>query len=403
MPAPFSHRYLALTSPAPSSETSSSSLVVPYQPLPLPDPPLSVSLQSLVARIYNQGPLGSCFPAGTPITLADGSLCPIEHIRIRDAVKDHTGAPVIVSGCYQRTYSGPAAILTFTDGTTIQCTATHPFLSEGDWIAAADLLPHQPVTTPNRDTPLLVASVTTTTVTDWPVYNLETFPTHTYLVAGIAVHNCTAFASLSWFNLIRRLEGHRWQDFSQLAQYWAERSHEHTVSFDSGATTRDALWVLETEGPMLERYDPYNPAAFRNPPPPDWEPALKLHPQQAQYLPATTSLEKIQLAKNALARRYPLLFGFVAYPELEGPLVAQTGGLPLPTSAESPIGGHEVVAVGYHDRVQFPYWRNPGAFLILNSWGLWGLRGYFWMPYEYFGQYTDGLIVAGVPLMNSAT
>ncbi len=39
-------------------------------------------------------------------------------------------------------------------------------------------------------------------------------------------------------------------------------------------------------------------------------------------------------------------------------------------------GGHAVVAVGYDDTQR--------AFVVRNSWGPgWGLKGYFWIPYEY--------------------
>ena len=47
----------------------------------------------------------------------------------------------------------------------------------------------------------------------------------------------------------------------------------------------------------------------------------------------------------------------------------------MPGPRESLLGGHAVVAVGYH---------NPSRrFVIRNSWGTgWGDHGYFYMPYE---------------------
>jgi len=80
--------------------------------------------------------------------------------------------------------------------------------------------------------------------------------------------------------------------------------------------------------------------------------------------------------KSRLATGYPIAFGFTVYPDLESEKVANTGLLPMPTYGEQPIGGHEVLIVGYDDATQL--------FKIRNSWGPgWGLSGYFLMPYAY--------------------
>ena len=57
--------------------------------------------------------------------------------------------------------------------------------------------------------------------------------------------------------------------------------------------------------------------------------------------------------------------------------VSDTGIMPIPSYYELagyPVGGHEVVVVGYE----------PGYLIVLNSWGsYWGLNGFFKMPVEY--------------------
>ena len=83
---------------------------------------------------------------------------------------------------------------------------------------------------------------------------------------------------------------------------------------------------------------------------------------------------------------YVCTIGFTVYSSFESPELAQTGVMPVPDiSSELPVGGHEVLAVGY-DIGPIPSLRPancPPAVLIQNSWGTsWGLGGYFWMPTE---------------------
>jgi C1A family cysteine protease len=92
--------------------------------------------------------------------------------------------------------------------------------------------------------------------------------------------------------------------------------------------------------------------------------------------PMTIDNTRIVEIKSCLASGYPIAFGFNVYPELESDQVAKTGLLPMPHHGEQPIGGHEVLMVGYDDATQL--------FKIRNSWGPgWGLNGYFLMPYAY--------------------
>jgi hypothetical protein len=49
---------------------------------------------------------GTCFPAGTPIAMADGTEKPIEAVRVGDMVLSHTGTPRRVSETMDRSYTG---------------------------------------------------------------------------------------------------------------------------------------------------------------------------------------------------------------------------------------------------------------------------------------------------------
>lgn len=219
--------------------------------------------------------------------------------------------------------------------------------------------------------------------------------------------SCTAFASLQWFSALRCQAGYPWTEYSELADYYAERLMLGTVDRDSGATTYTALAVLEQLGAMPEADDPYVPANFRNPPPAaDWDRSLRLMAQQAQLIPTDPHdpAVKRNAVRDALAHGHPCLMGFVVFPELEEPWVAQTGLLPMPRETQTSLGGHEVVIAGYEDAF-YPLnahgiWPGPGAFLVKNQWGTdWGwppLKGYFWMPYAYFDAYT-GDVIAGFP------
>src|SRR6266480_3185514 len=68
--------------------------------------PSSVDLRSGCPPVYDQGELGSCFPAGTPILLADGTERAIEEIGVAQPVLTHTGKVKPVTKVFKRSYSG---------------------------------------------------------------------------------------------------------------------------------------------------------------------------------------------------------------------------------------------------------------------------------------------------------
>jgi len=59
--------------------------------------PASIDLRPSCPPVYDQGQLGSCFPAGTRIRMADGSHKPIEQVALLDQVVTAEGSIGIVT------------------------------------------------------------------------------------------------------------------------------------------------------------------------------------------------------------------------------------------------------------------------------------------------------------------
>jgi C1A family cysteine protease len=159
---------------------------------------------------------------------------------------------------------------------------------------------------------------------------------------------------------------------SRLFIYYNERVIENTVNQDAGAQIRDGIKVVATLGAPPETDWPYDITKFaKKPPTRAYADAKKdLVKQYARVAQSITQME------GCLADGFPFVFGFTVYNSFEGPQVAQTGIVPMPTSTDTVVGGHCVVAVGY-DSVK-------RMFIIRNSWGTsWGMKGYCMMPYEY--------------------
>jgi C1A family cysteine protease len=80
--------------------------------------------------------------------------------------------------------------------------------------------------------------------------------------------------------------------------------------------------------------------------------------------------------KVALAGGFPVIFGFSVYDSFESDDVATTGIVPMPDyNNEQCVGGHAVLMMGYSDITK--------RYLVRNSWGSWGMGGFFTIPYTY--------------------
>ena len=159
--------------------------------------------------------------------------------------------------------------------------------------------------------------------------------------------------------------------------YYEERNLEGNTRSDSGATLRDLCKALYNYGVCEEVYMPYGPITLYTPPSTTaLKNALKYKIKTYQRLSSLNDV-KTYLANHL----QPVIIGMEVYESMETEAVATTGILPLPTSTEELLGGHAVLVVGYDDTKK--------VFIVRNSWGAnWGDKGYFYMPYTYFQNYT---------------
>ena len=213
--------------------------------------------------------------------------------------------------------------------------------------------------------------------------------------------SCTAQAGVGLLEYYERRTHGKHIDASKLFLYKATRNLLGWTG-DTGAYCRTTMAALAMFGVAIEEYWPYTDAV----PDFDREPTSFVYSMAQNFqgltyhrvdaVGASTPLET--RIKIMIAIGWPLMFGFTCYQSLRDADVTASGEIPFPTPAESRIGGHAVVAVGYDNNKKIENSRSggietKGAFLIRNSWGTnWGFapddppgmtRGYGWLPYKY--------------------
>ena len=204
--------------------------------------------------------------------------------------------------------------------------------------------------------------------------------------------SCTANAIAAAFDFERHRQSEPFMTPSRLFIYYNERAIEGTIASDAGANLRDGFKVINSHGVCYESQWPYDISQFTERPWPKCYATantikclqyLALNPQSVAYfphnpdspLPSMETNYALQL-RQCLADGYPFVYGFTVYDSFESDSVAASGIVNLPAPAESVVGGHAVLCVGYDDTTQ--------RFLCRNSWGSsWGMAGYFTIPYAY--------------------
>lgn len=159
---------------------------------------------------------------------------------------------------------------------------------------------------------------------------------------------------------------------SRLYIYYNARLLEGATGFDGGAQIRDGIKGVVHYGAPSEDAWAYDTDQVLTAPSTDAYDAGKLD-LLLGYQRVNPTVDDL---RHVLARNEPFVFGFSVYESFEGPEVAGTGQLTLPTPGEALVGGHAVLGSGYDDSAR--------VFIVRNSWGNgWGMQGYFTMPYAY--------------------
>lgn len=162
---------------------------------------------------------------------------------------------------------------------------------------------------------------------------------------------------------------------SRLFLYYMERMIEGSLSQgDCGAVGRDGFKALTNYGWVPERKWMYYPSKFEVDPPSGlWQDALA----NKLTKPYASVPQDVDSIKAVLSNGQTVAFGFTVYESFESYQVETSGIVPMPSSGESTLGGHEVLAIGYLAEY-------PQHVLCRNSWGAgWGLKGYFLFPWSY--------------------
>lgn len=156
-----------------------------------------------------------CFPAGTLITMADGSQKPIETVAPGESVRTHIGRPRKVVTAMTHRYTGK--MYTFTIAATpnipehtITATQEHPILvyldlntaidqaeASLDWVDAQNIkLGDRVIQNPYEESSYTVfecgevTNIAVEDIADTPVYNLSVEEDESFVAENVAVHNC---------------------------------------------------------------------------------------------------------------------------------------------------------------------------------------------------------------------
>jgi C1A family cysteine protease len=184
--------------------------------------------------------------------------------------------------------------------------------------------------------------------------------------------SCTANATAACFQYDTILDG---EDCGELSRRWVyhfEKAIEGTLGQgDTGAEGHDAFTVARSGVPD-ESLWPYseNISAVEEAPP-------NLQPRAYTLEKPVNAVPQEEIAiKRVLSNDQTIAFGFTVYENFEDESWWPSGLMPVPSSTESVLGGHEVLLCGYLAS-------QPNYGLCRNSWGTgFALAGYFLFPWS---------------------
>jgi C1A family cysteine protease len=200
--------------------------------------------------------------------------------------------------------------------------------------------------------------------------------------------SCTAQAAVGALEYFERRVYKKHIDASRLFLYKVSRNLLGW-SGDTGAYNRTTMGALALFGVPPELYWPYIIEKFDDEPPAFCYVFAQSYQALMYYRidpPGSSGDKVLDSARRIMALANPFIFGFSVYSCIEQ--ANENGKVPYPTSGDSFLGGHAVLAVGYDDEMKIKHAdsgdETTGAILFKNSWGTeWGEEGYGWLPYKY--------------------
>ena len=197
-----------------------------------------------------------------------------------------------------------------------------------------------------------------------------------------ALGSCTAQAGCGAFDYQYRRQNSTFAFPSRLDLYQNELKHDGTWPNDNGSYTSSILWVLTKQGVCLEKDWIYNPAKLAMNPPAC---ATKRRPE---YMAVTVFDVPNDASgygvKSCIAlKKLPVLTGGYVFENIFTPLKDKvTGQWYVPMPKGKPVGGHEILIVGFDDNLTIAGIK--GWVRVRNSWGSsWADSGYAWFPQAY--------------------
>ncbi|MES2216581.1 MAG: hypothetical protein V4481_04780 [Patescibacteria group bacterium] len=145
----------------------------------------------------------------------------------------------------------------------------------------------------------------------------------------------------------------------------------HSAASSTGVCDENFMpYVVDENGHLIGFGKLPSPEAYANA-------RLHIHPPLQNLTPVNLDLI-VKICKSQLAKGFLINCGFLVFASFESEAVKDSGMMPVPSAKElsqAPLGGHEVLILGASDSKQ--------CFECLNSWGDWGLGGFFYMPYQF--------------------
>ncbi len=184
---------------------------------------------------------------------------------------------------------------------------------------------------------------------------------------------CVAASIVSMVEALDKKDDGNYDYLSWLFLYYNARERTRTEHMDAGASIREAIKSLRSDGCCKEDEWGFNPENVVVKPLSSAYDDAKDYKLLSYYRVCTVPemLECIQ-------QEYPFVCGFKIYESFNHP---DKGMIKIPEENERFLGGHAMTCVGYEVKEE-------ACFIFKNSWSReWGDEGYCYIPFRYMEHY----------------